>query len=43
LVVQELLRRIDVLPWDRAIAEHYGPLRADLPERPALTIEDWTV
>lgn len=30
LAVRELLRRVDVLPWDSAIAEPYGPLRADL-------------
>jgi tRNA(fMet)-specific endonuclease VapC len=30
LVVRELLRRVDVLPWNSEIAERYGPLRADL-------------
>lgn len=30
LAVRELLRRIDVLPWDSAIAEHYGRVRANL-------------
>jgi tRNA(fMet)-specific endonuclease VapC len=30
LVVHELLRRVDVLPWNSEIAERYGPLRADL-------------
>lgn len=28
--VQELLRRIDVLPWDSVIAEHYGTVRATM-------------
>lgn len=28
--VRELLRRIDVLTWDSAVAEIYGPLRAGL-------------
>lgn len=26
--VRELLRRVDVLPWDSATAERYGPARA---------------
>ena len=30
LAVQEFLRRVDVLPWDSAIAEHYGALRANM-------------
>ena len=30
LAVRELLRRVDVLPWDSAIAEHYGSVRADM-------------
>lgn len=30
LAVQEFLRRVDVLPWDSAIAEHYGSVRADM-------------
>lgn len=30
LAVGELLRRVDVLPWDSAIAEHYGTVRADM-------------
>ena len=30
LVVLELLRRVDVLPWDSAIAEHYGAVRANM-------------
>lgn len=30
LAVRELLRRVDVLPWDNAIAEHYGTVRADM-------------
>ena len=29
-VVREFLRRVDVLPWDGAIAECYGPVRADM-------------
>ena len=29
-VVRELLRCIDVLPWDHAVAERYGPARAEL-------------
>ncbi len=28
--VREILRRVDVLPWDSAVAEHYGVVRADL-------------
>ncbi|HEY1935640.1 MAG TPA: type II toxin-antitoxin system VapC family toxin [Acetobacteraceae bacterium] len=27
--VRELLRRVDVLPWDNNVAERYGSLRAD--------------
>lgn len=30
LAVREFLRRVDVLPWDSAIAKHYGPVRAVL-------------
>jgi tRNA(fMet)-specific endonuclease VapC len=30
LAVRELLRRVDVLPWDRAAAECYGPVRAEM-------------
>ena len=30
LAVQEFLRRVDVLPWDSAIAGHYGALRANM-------------
>ncbi|WP_332775922.1 type II toxin-antitoxin system VapC family toxin [Polaromonas sp.] len=30
LAVRELLRRVDVLPWDTAVAEHYGIVRADM-------------
>jgi len=30
LVVQEFLRRVDVLPWDSSIAKHYGTVRADM-------------
>lgn len=28
--VGEFLKRVDVLPWDTSIAEHYGPLRASI-------------
>ena len=28
--VWEFLRRVDVLPWDSAVAKQYGTLRADL-------------
>lgn len=28
--VREFLRRVDVLPWDGVIAEHYGPARASM-------------
>jgi tRNA(fMet)-specific endonuclease VapC len=30
LAVRELLKRVDVLPWDNATAECYGTVRADL-------------
>lgn len=30
LVVRELLRRVDTLPWDSAVAECYGILRAEM-------------
>jgi tRNA(fMet)-specific endonuclease VapC len=30
MVVQEFLKRVDVLAWDTAVAEHYGVLRAEL-------------
>jgi len=30
IAVRELLRRVNVLPWDSAIAERYGTVRADL-------------
>jgi tRNA(fMet)-specific endonuclease VapC len=30
LAVHEVLRRVDVLLWDRDAARHYGPLRAAL-------------
>jgi tRNA(fMet)-specific endonuclease VapC len=30
LAVREILRRVDVLPWDSAVAEHYGTVRAGL-------------
>lgn len=32
-VVREFLRRVDVLAWDSAIAEHYGTVRADMERR----------
>ena len=30
LVVQEFLKRVDVMVWDTNVAEHYGVLRAEL-------------
>ena len=30
IAVGEFLRRADVLPWDSAVAKHYGIVRADL-------------
>jgi tRNA(fMet)-specific endonuclease VapC len=30
LLVQEFLRRVDVLPWDSSIAKYYGTVRADM-------------
>ena len=30
LAVREFLRRVDVLPWDSAIAERYGMVRAEM-------------
>lgn len=30
LAVRELLRRVDVLPWNTSVAEHYGRVRADM-------------
>ena len=30
LAVREFLRRVDVLPWDNVVAEHYGTVRAGL-------------
>lgn len=29
-LISEFLCRVEVLPWDGAVAVHYGPLRADL-------------
>lgn len=29
-IVQEFLRRVDVLPWDSAVAQHYASVRADM-------------
>jgi tRNA(fMet)-specific endonuclease VapC len=33
LAVRELLRRIDVVAWDNAVALRYGTVRADLQHR----------
>lgn len=33
LAVGEFLRRVDVLPWDSAVAQPYGAIRADLTRR----------
>ncbi|MDD2661781.1 MAG: PIN domain-containing protein [Methylococcales bacterium] len=33
VLVQELLRRVDVLPWDSSIAKQYGTVRADMERR----------
>lgn len=33
--VGQLLKRVDVLPWDRSVAQRYGTLRADLARRGA--------
>ncbi|GHU05738.1 ribonuclease VapC [Betaproteobacteria bacterium] len=30
LAVSEFLRRVDVLPWDSTVAEHYGIVRAGM-------------
>ncbi len=30
LAVRELLRRVDVLPWNTSVAERYGRVRADM-------------
>jgi tRNA(fMet)-specific endonuclease VapC len=30
VLVQELLRRVDVLAWDSSIAKYYGTVRADM-------------
>lgn len=30
LAVKEFLRRVDVLPWDSAVAERYGSMRAEM-------------
>lgn len=37
LAVMEFLRRVDVLPWDSAVAERYGNVRADM-ERQGKTL-----
>jgi len=29
LAAREFLRRVDVLPWNSAVAQHYGTVRAD--------------
>lgn len=31
--VDSFLRHVSVLPWDAAVAQHYGPLRASLESR----------
>jgi tRNA(fMet)-specific endonuclease VapC len=33
MLVHEFLIRIDVLPWDSAVAESYGKLRADMQKK----------
>jgi tRNA(fMet)-specific endonuclease VapC len=33
LVVQEFLRRVDVLPWDSDVAKHYGTVRANMEQK----------
>jgi len=33
LAALEFLRRVDMLPWDSAIAEHYAGVRADMERR----------
>jgi tRNA(fMet)-specific endonuclease VapC len=33
VVVQEFLRRVDVLPWDSTVTPHYGTVRAELERR----------
>jgi len=33
LAVREFLRRVDVLPWDSSITQHYGSVRADMERR----------
>src|ERR1017187_9722017 len=33
LAVWELLRRLDVLPWDSAVAQRYGAVRAEMEDR----------
>jgi tRNA(fMet)-specific endonuclease VapC len=35
--VRELLQRVDVLPWDKDVADRYGSLRSDL-ERNGLSL-----
>ncbi|NOT69389.1 MAG: type II toxin-antitoxin system VapC family toxin [Methylophilaceae bacterium] len=37
LAVQEFLKRVDVIAWESATAQHYGSLRADL-ERQGKTL-----
>ena len=37
IVVEEFLKRVDVLPWDSAIAKNYGTIRANL-ERQGKTL-----
>jgi tRNA(fMet)-specific endonuclease VapC len=33
MAVKELLRRVDVLPWDQSTAARYGAVRADMQSR----------
>ena len=33
LLVQEFIRRVDVLPWDSSITKYYGTVRADMERR----------
>jgi tRNA(fMet)-specific endonuclease VapC len=33
LAVRELLRRVDVLPWDQLVAARYGSVRAEMQNR----------
>jgi len=33
VVVREFLRRVEALPWDSAVADRYGSVRADIEKR----------